>query len=80
MNWGKLPLIGFPIRDAIDRIWGPGRAQAIVRPSIRMWPSAFYSLAFLLLACGFLATGRVASARPAERREPAFAAGARTSA
>lgn len=64
LNWRKVPLILPAVRSGLEWFLGPERVAAMVRPSIWMWPRAFYAFACLILsaACALVA---VRVARPA---------------
>jgi len=59
LNWHKIPVILPSIHAVLVRILGPERVARLVRPSIWMWPRAFYALVCLILAAG-CALGAVA--------------------
>jgi hypothetical protein len=67
LNWHKDPVILPAIRAALVRLLGPERVAGLVRPSIWMWPRAFYSLACLILsaACALVAVRLARAARSA---------------
>jgi hypothetical protein len=50
MNWGKIPVLLPAFRGMLERVLGRDRVAEIQRPGIWMWPWAFYSVAWAVLA------------------------------
>ena len=66
LNWQKVPVILPAIHDGLVRILGPERVAGLTRPTIWMWPRAFYALVCLFLSAAFAlaAMGLGRAARP----------------
>jgi hypothetical protein len=57
LNWQKIPVFLPAVHTGLVRLLGPERVAGIVRPSIWMWPRAFYSLACLILSAACALAG-----------------------